>query len=104
MGPVSQHDVNNFAQKVTGIVEAQKLTGGSKIEVQFRVRFAKIIHHWGGQTTSWGWVDMNNGDVRRGSWKAPDMRVPPHTNIRAKDLMERIAWTGPCYHKIGRKP
>jgi hypothetical protein len=100
MGPVTDHQIWLFAQGVQKIVDKQKLTGGAKIEVSYGRRYAKIIKHWGGQIMSWGYVDRTNGDVRRGSWKGPDMRVPPHGSLHAKDMdLPRMLWTGPPYHK-----
>lgn len=100
MGPVTHHEIWLFAQGVQRIIDKQKLTGGCKVEVLYKKRFAHIIKHWGGQTMSWGWVDKTTGDIRRGSWKAPDMRVPPHGSMHYPDMdLPSMHWTGPPYHK-----
>lgn len=99
MGLVDRHAVNNFAQKVLLLIEAQNLTGGSKVHVTFGRRNARIVHVWGGQHQCWGWVDMTDGTIRRGSWKSPDMRVPGRGKITDPDIMKTMLWTGPPYLK-----
>lgn len=100
MGPVTDYQIWEFTTGVQRIIDKANLIGGCKVEVKFKKRFAHITKYWGGQTMSWGWIDKTNGDIRRGSWKGPDMRVPPHGSLHAADMdLPRMLWTGPPYHK-----
>lgn len=100
MGPVSDHEIWLFAQRVDRLCKAQDLVGGSKVTVMYNRRYARIVHEWGKQTMCWGWVDKLTGDVYRGGWRKPDTRYGAHTNIAAPDLTDRIHWTGPAYKKL----
>lgn len=95
MRPVTQHDVNNFAQKVQGLVDAAGVE--ARVCVSFGRRYARIYKEWGNQSICWGWVDMTNGDIRRGGWKAPDMRAPARGKITDAGIIRAMHWTGPPY-------
>ena len=95
MRPVTQYDVNNFAQKVQELVDAAGVT--ASVRVSFARRYARIYKEWGHQNICWGWVDMTNGDIRRGGWKAPDMRTPARGKVTDPDIASKMRWTGPHY-------
>lgn len=93
---VDRHAVEDFAQKVQCL---PGMPGDAIVNVSFGRRYARIYKVWGGQSLCWGWVDMTNGDIRRGGWKSPDMRVPPRGRITDVDIMSSMQWTGPPYLK-----
>lgn len=97
MGPVTDQEIWQFSQKVQRLCDGAKLTNGCKVDVIYGKKNARIVQYWGGQTMAWGWVEKATGDVYRGSWKAPDKRYGPHTNINATDVDQKISWTGPAY-------
>lgn len=99
MTAVDRHAVNNFAQKVQCLVDAENLVGGSQVLVNFGRRYARLVHIWGQHQSCWGWVDMTDGSIRRGPWKSPDMRVPPRGKITDPCIMSTMKWTGPPYLK-----
>lgn len=91
---VDRHAVEGFA------LEVQHLPGmpsDAIINVSFGRRYARIYKVWGGQSSCWGWVDMTDGTIRRGSWKSPDMRVPPRGKITDPGIISSMQWTGPPY-------
>lgn len=99
MGHVAVADVERFAKNVERLCRAQRLVGGSSVEVVYGRRYAKIVHVWGSSRSSWGWVDLESGDILRGSWKKPDTRYPARGNIKDAGIMDKMRWTGPPYLK-----
>lgn len=94
MGPVTKEQVQHFAAAVEGLPGMPR---DAYIQVSYGRRYARVFKAWGGQSLCWGWVDMTNGDIRRGGWKAPDMRVPARGKITDQDIMSKMLWTGPPY-------
>lgn len=82
-----------------GVQALPGMPDGAKIQVSYGRRYARIYKEWGGQKLCWGWVDKTNGDIRRGGWKSPDMRVPPRGKITDPGVIATMHWTGPPYLK-----
>ncbi len=79
----------DFARKVQDLVHQRGVN--ALIEVSFGRRYARIYKIWGSQHVCWGWVDMTDGEIKRGGWKAPDTRVKAsHGNIFAPDVLKYI--------------
>lgn len=94
MGPVTDQQIWKFAQ---GVQHLKGMPSGAVVKVSYGRRYARIYKEWGGQSLCWGFVDKTNGDIRRGGWKAPDMRVPARGKITDPDIMKTMQWTGPPY-------
>lgn len=94
MSQVSDQQIWEFSQLVQQLVGMPK---DAVVKVSYGRRYARIYKEWGHQSLCWGFVDKTNGDIRRGGWKSPDMRVPPRGKITDPDIMSKMLWTGPPY-------
>jgi hypothetical protein len=98
MGPVTNEQIEEFAKRVQGLCDAQKLRD-CNVYVEFGRRYAKIVKHWSGQTTVWGFVEMATGDIlKAASWRGPAKHARGSLHNPDMDIA-KMRWTGPPYLK-----